>query len=52
MEMAALEGGFAEAPVEAAKAFRAAMTALARPGRIERLTGRARPRRCRWRRAR
>jgi alpha-D-ribose 1-methylphosphonate 5-triphosphate synthase subunit PhnH len=42
METIALEGGFAKAPVEAAKAFRAAMTALARPGRIERLTG-ARP---------
>jgi len=42
MEAAALEGGFAEAPVEAASAFRAVMTALARPGRIERLTG-ARP---------
>lgn len=42
METAALEGGFAQAPVEAAEAFRAAMTALARPGRIEPLTG-ARP---------
>jgi alpha-D-ribose 1-methylphosphonate 5-triphosphate synthase subunit PhnH len=39
METPALEGGFAKAPVEAAEAFRAAMAALARPGRIERLTG-------------
>lgn len=38
----ALEGGFADAPVEAAHAFRAAMSAMARPGRIERLAG-ARP---------
>jgi alpha-D-ribose 1-methylphosphonate 5-triphosphate synthase subunit PhnH len=36
---AALDGGFADAPVEAAHAFRAAMSAMARPGRIERLTG-------------
>ena len=33
----ALSGGFAEAPVEGARAFRAVMQALARPGRIERL---------------
>ncbi|MEE4118115.1 MAG: phosphonate C-P lyase system protein PhnH [Paracoccaceae bacterium] len=32
-------GGFRDPPVEAARAFRAAMTALARPGRIERLAG-------------
>ncbi len=38
----ALSGGFAEAPVEGARAFRAVMQALARPGRIERLAG-ARP---------
>ena len=37
-----LTGGFADAPVEAARAFRAALNALARPGRIETLTG-ARP---------
>ncbi len=39
---AVLDGGFADAPVEAAHAFRAAMSAMARPGRIERLVG-ARP---------
>jgi alpha-D-ribose 1-methylphosphonate 5-triphosphate synthase subunit PhnH len=39
---AVLDGGFADAPVEAAHAFRAAMSAMARPGRIERLAG-ARP---------
>ncbi|MEM7500239.1 MAG: phosphonate C-P lyase system protein PhnH [Pseudomonadota bacterium] len=33
------EGGFAEAPREAAVAFRGALEALARPGRIERLAG-------------
>jgi alpha-D-ribose 1-methylphosphonate 5-triphosphate synthase subunit PhnH len=38
----ALDGGFADAPVDAAHAFRAAMSAMARPGRIERLSG-ARP---------
>ena len=32
-------GGFAHAPHDAARAFRAAMQALARPGRIERLSG-------------
>jgi alpha-D-ribose 1-methylphosphonate 5-triphosphate synthase subunit PhnH len=42
MQAVSLEGGFADRPVEAAVAFRAAMTALARPGRIERLAG-ARP---------
>jgi alpha-D-ribose 1-methylphosphonate 5-triphosphate synthase subunit PhnH len=35
----ALSGGFADAPVEAARAFRAALEALARPGRVCRLTG-------------
>jgi alpha-D-ribose 1-methylphosphonate 5-triphosphate synthase subunit PhnH len=39
---AALDGGFADAPRDAAHAFRAAMSAMARPGRIERLSG-ARP---------
>ena len=34
-----LTGGFADAPVEAARAFRSALTALARPGRIETLAG-------------
>lgn len=39
---AVLDGGFADAPRDAANAFRAAMTVMARPGRIERLAG-ARP---------
>ena len=39
MQATSLEGGFADRPVEAASAFRAAMAALARPGRIERLAG-------------
>ncbi len=34
-----LGGGFAHPPQDAARAFRAAMQALARPGRIERITG-------------
>lgn len=42
MRAEALSGGFAEAPVEGARAFRAIMQAMARPGRIERLEG-ARP---------
>ncbi len=37
-----LSGGFPDAAVDAARAFRAALNALARPGRIERLSG-ARP---------
>jgi alpha-D-ribose 1-methylphosphonate 5-triphosphate synthase subunit PhnH len=36
---AALDGGFGHAPVDAAHAFRAAMSVMARPGRIERLAG-------------
>lgn len=39
---AALDGGFTDAPRDAAHAFRAALSAMARPGRIERLAG-ARP---------
>lgn len=39
MDTAPLEGGFTDAPVQAAHAFRAAMTAMARPGRIETLCG-------------
>jgi alpha-D-ribose 1-methylphosphonate 5-triphosphate synthase subunit PhnH len=39
---AVLDGGFADAPRDAAHAFRAAMDAMARPGRIARLQG-ARP---------
>lgn len=34
-----LTGGFKDAPVDAARAFRAVLNALARPGRIERLAG-------------
>lgn len=39
MTGAALTGGFADAPVEAAQAFRAALDAMARPGRIRRIGG-------------
>lgn len=35
----ALEGGFAQAPQQAAAGFRAALSALARPGRIETIEG-------------
>ncbi|MEO0774357.1 MAG: phosphonate C-P lyase system protein PhnH [Pseudomonadota bacterium] len=35
MDGKSLEGGFQDAPTEAARAFRAAMAAMARPGRIE-----------------
>lgn len=41
--MSALEGGFSDAPLEAARAFRAALEALARPGRIETVAGAAPP---------
>lgn len=34
-----LDGGFADAPVQASRAFRTAMNAMARPGRIEEITG-------------
>jgi alpha-D-ribose 1-methylphosphonate 5-triphosphate synthase subunit PhnH len=40
---AVLSGGFHDAPVEAAHAFRAAMEAMARPGRIETVAGAAPP---------
>lgn len=43
MDSTALDGGFAEAPVEAAHAFRAAMTAMARPGSIHSVSGGAGP---------
>lgn len=43
MDEAALSGGFADAPVEAARAFRAALDAMARPGRIVTLAGAAPP---------
>lgn len=39
MDVIALEGGFADAPVQSAHAFRAAMSALSRPGRIAPLSG-------------
>ena len=39
METRMLEGGFADAPVGSAHAFRAAMQAMARPGRIEAIRG-------------
>lgn len=42
MDASQLEGGFADAPIEAARAFRAAMRAMARPGTIEQM-GAARP---------
>ncbi len=37
--MSALAGGFTDAPVEAARAFRGIMEAMARPGRIEMVAG-------------
>ncbi|MEM9050155.1 MAG: phosphonate C-P lyase system protein PhnH [Pseudomonadota bacterium] len=40
---AVLSGGFTDAPIEAARAFRAALSAMARPGRIETVTGVAPP---------
>lgn len=38
-ETASLEGGFRDAPVEAAHAFRAALEAMARPGRVQTIAG-------------
>ena len=43
MQTDALTGSFANAPVDSAMAFRAALEAMARPGRIETLTGAAPP---------
>ncbi|WP_101065606.1 phosphonate C-P lyase system protein PhnH [Roseovarius salinarum] len=43
MHAQALEGGFTDAPTQAAQAFRAAMSAMARPGRIESADGVAPP---------
>ncbi|MDZ7710366.1 MAG: phosphonate C-P lyase system protein PhnH [Roseovarius sp.] len=43
MEVDALGGGFSDAPVEAARAFRAVMRAMARPGTLERVAGAAPP---------
>ncbi|MCR9112897.1 MAG: phosphonate C-P lyase system protein PhnH, partial [Rhodobacteraceae bacterium] len=39
MQAEALTGGFADTPVDAARAFRAVMSAIARPGRIETVAG-------------
>lgn len=43
MDLTAMDGGFTDAPREAALAFRAALQVLARPGRIDRLAGAAPP---------
>jgi alpha-D-ribose 1-methylphosphonate 5-triphosphate synthase subunit PhnH len=42
MDATRFEGGFADAPIDAAHAFRAALSAMSRPGRIE-VLDRARP---------
>lgn len=39
MEASSLSGGFANAPIDAAHAFRAAMTAMARPGTVHGVVG-------------
>ncbi len=39
MQATSLDGGFADAPVEAARAFRALTQVMARPGRIEAVAG-------------
>lgn len=43
MQMAEVTGGFADAPREAALAFRAALAAMARPGRLQEVAGAAPP---------
>ncbi|MFY0692761.1 MAG: phosphonate C-P lyase system protein PhnH [Paracoccaceae bacterium] len=43
MDSAALQGGFTDTPVDAARAFRAAMRVMACPGQIRTLTGAAPP---------
>lgn len=43
MRDAVMSGGFADPPVQAAQAFRATLSALARPGRIEALGGAVAP---------
>ena len=43
MSAASLQGGFADAPRDAARAFRALMTVMARPGQIVALDGAAPP---------
>ena len=39
MQVSALDGGFAQAPIEAARAFRAIMEVMARPGEIRQVSG-------------
>ncbi|MDO6591067.1 phosphonate C-P lyase system protein PhnH [Loktanella sp. D2R18] len=39
MQAAILEGGFVEAPIDSARAFRQIMTAMAQPGTINEVTG-------------
>jgi alpha-D-ribose 1-methylphosphonate 5-triphosphate synthase subunit PhnH len=43
MNAQALSGGFAEAPLQSARAFRAVMEAMARPGTLHEVTGAAPP---------
>ncbi len=43
MQTDALSGGFADPPVEAARAFRACLEAMARPGRLQAVAGAAPP---------
>lgn len=43
MDTAVLKGGFADAPIDAARAFRVAMQAMARPGTIHAVEGAAPP---------
>ena len=43
MTLLALQGGFADAPIASAHAFRAALTALSQPGQILSVTGAAPP---------
>ncbi len=43
MDTGSLSGGFADAPVDAARAFRAALQAMARPGLIHTVAGAAPP---------
>nr|WP_319247800.1 phosphonate C-P lyase system protein PhnH [uncultured Celeribacter sp.] len=43
MDMQSLSGGFADAPVDAARAFRAALEALARPGTLHEISGATAP---------
>lgn len=43
MDPQALSGGFSDAPVQSAKAFRAALDALARPGTVQQIGGASAP---------